>query len=209
MHHGEKLNSISHLVGTAFALIAFGSLLTVSLRIGTPEAIIGFNVFGISMVLLYTISTVYHSIREPGLKSKFKLLDHISIYVFIAGTYTPIMLVSMGEGRGILILSIVWGLALLGIGSEMLLSGTIVRICQITAYLGMGWACAWDFDNVRAALPAQGFYWLLAGGIAYTAGIIFYVLDKFKRLNHAHGIWHFFVMAGTVCHFICVIAYVR
>ena len=209
MYHGERLNSISHLLGMIFALMASGALLTVSLRINTTPALIGFNVFGITMVLLYTISTIYHSVREPRLKRKLKILDHISIYLFIAGTYTPLMLVSLSQGNGWLILSAVWGLAVLGIAAELLLSGRVVKICQVISYLGMGWVCSFDLDNVRAALPEEGFFWLLTGGIAYTAGIIFYVLDKLNYLTHAHGIWHFFVLAGSVSHFICVIGFVR
>jgi hemolysin III len=209
MYHGERLNSISHLLGMIFALMASGALLTVSLRINTTPALIGFNVFGITMVLLYTISTIYHSVREPQLKRKLKILDHISIYLFIAGTYTPLMLVSLSQGNGWLILSSVWGLAVLGIAAELLLSGRVVKICQVISYLGMGWVCSFDLDNVRAALPEEGFFWLLTGGIAYTAGIVFYVLDKLNCLTHAHGIWHFFVLAGSVSHFICVIGFVR
>jgi hemolysin III len=209
MYHGEKLNSISHLVGTVFSFIALGSLLTVSIRIGTPAVIIGFTVFGLSMALLYTVSTLYHSFREPNLKRKLKTLDHISIYVFIAGSYTPFMLVSMSATSGSLILSTVWALALLGIVAELFLSGRAVKIIQVIAYLGMGWLCAIDIDNIRATLPTQGFFWLLAGGIAYTVGIVFYVIDKFNYFNHAHGIWHFFVLAGSVSHFISIIGFVR
>lgn len=209
MYHGEKLNSISHLVGTVFALIALGSLITVSIQIGTTPVLIGFNVFGISMVLLYTISTLYHSVREPELKRKLKLLDHISIYVFIAGTYTPFMLITTGDGNGWLILSTVWGLALLGTASELFLSGTVVKTCQVITYLGMGWICSFDFDNVKAGLPAEGFFWLLSGGIAYTAGVVFYVIDKANWFDHAHGIWHFFVLAGSICHFISIVGFVR
>jgi hemolysin III len=209
MYHGEKLNSITHLVGTVFAFMALGSLLTVSISIGTPAIIVSFSVFGLSMALLYTVSTVYHSIREPSLKRKLKTLDHISIYVFIAGSYTPFMMVSMGATSGSLILSTVWALALLGIVAELFLSGRAVKIIQVFAYLGMGWLCAIDLDNIQATLPGQGFFWLLTGGIAYTVGIAFYVLDKLNRLNHAHGIWHFFVLAGSVSHFIAVIGFVR
>jgi len=209
MYHGEKLNSISHLAGAVFSFIALGSLLTVSIRIGTPAAIIGFTVFGLSMALLYTVSTLYHSFREPNLKRKLKTLDHISIYVFIAGSYTPFMLVGMGATSGPLILSTVWALALLGIVAELFLSGRAAKIIQVIAYLGIGWICAIDIENIRSTLPAQGFFWLLTGGIAYTLGIVFYVIDKLNWINHAHGIWHFFVLAGSVSHFISIIGFVR
>jgi len=209
MYHGEKLNSISHLVGAIFSFIALGSLLTVGIRIGTPAAIISFAVFGLSMALLYTASTLYHSFSEPHLKRKLKTLDHVAIYVFIAGTYTPFMLVGMSGTNGLFILGIVWMLALLGIVAELFVSGRVARTLQIIAYLGIGWTWSIDSENIRAALPPQGFSWLLTGGIAYTAGIVFYLIDKLKWFNHAHGIWHFFVLAGSVSHFISIIGFVR
>jgi hemolysin III len=209
MYYGERLNSISHLVGAVVALIAFGALLTAGIQTGDPMVIVGFTAFGLTMVVLYTMSTLYHSFREPRLKKVFQVLDHISIYLLIAGSYTPFMLVSMHDSNGPMILALVWGLAIIGISSEIFLSGKIVKVSQIIIYLGMGWACSLEFANLKAALPAAGFWWLASGGIAYTTGVVFYVLDKAKLLNHAHGIWHFFVLAGSACHFIAVIAYVR
>lgn len=208
MYHGERLNSITSLAGLIFALMAFGSLLTVSIQTGDATVITAFSIFGFTMVMLYGISTVYHSIQHPEYKRILKALDHISIYLFIAGTYTPVMLVAMKNGGGLFILGIVWGFALVGILSELVLSGRVIKIFQLFIYLGMGWACSLDFANVRAALPQEGFYWLLAGGIAYTAGISFYVLDKLDRLKHAHGIWHFFVLTGSVCHYILMVGFV-
>ena len=161
------------------------------------------------MVLLYTMSTLYHSFHPPRLKRIFKVLDHVAIYLLIAGTYTPFMLVSLRDGNGYLMLGIVWALALIGILSELFLTGRAVKVGQMLIYLGMGWACAFDFSNISAALPPAGLWWLAAGGIAYTAGVLFYVLDGMKRLTHAHGIWHFFVLAGSLCHFVAVIGYVR
>ena len=209
MYYGERLNSISHLVGTVFALVALGALLTVSIEIGEPVVIIGFSVFGFSMVLLYSMSVLYHSFNPPKLKRIFKVLDHISIYLLIAGTYTPFMLISMGNANGWLILCIVWALAVIGIFSEIFLSGRAIKIGQVIIYLCMGWACSLYIGNIKAALPGMGFFWLLIGGIAYTTGIVFYVFDKLKWLNHAHGIWHFFVLVGSISHFISVIGYVR
>jgi hemolysin III len=171
--------------------------------------LVSFVVFGITMVLLYTMSTLYHSFHPPELKRLFKVLDHVSIYVLIAGTYTPFMLVALGGTNGWLILGLVWGLALLGIVSEILLSGRAVKIGQLIIYLAMGWACSMDIDGLRAALPEAGFFWLVTGGLAYTFGVIFYVADKLNRLDHAHGIWHFFVLVGSTAHFIAIIAYVR
>ena len=106
-------------------------------------------------------------------------------------------------------MAIIWMLALVGILSEIFLSGWAVKIGQILIYLGMGWACAFDFASLKAALPEAGLWWLTAGGLAYTGGVVFYVLDKMNRLVHAHGIWHFFVLIGSGCHFVSVIGYVR
>ncbi|MGB5323899.1 MAG: hemolysin III family protein [Pseudomonadales bacterium] len=209
MYYGEKLNSISHLVGAVFALIALGALLTLSIQSGDAKQIIGFVVFGLTMVLLYTMSTLYHSFPQAHLKAVFKVLDHVSIYLLIAGTYTPFMLVSLQGDTGLIILGVVWALAVVGILSEVFLRGRAVKVCQLLIYLAMGWACAFQMDAIKAALPGAGFQWLFAGGIAYTAGVVFYILDKLNWLNHAHGIWHFFVMTGSIAHFIAIVAYVR
>ena len=209
MYYGEKLNSISHLVGAVLALIGLGALLAVSIQLRDPWIITGFAVFGVTMVLLYTMSTLYHSFSPPRLKRLFKLLDHVSIYLLIAGTYTPYMIVTLRDGNGFLILGIIWALAAAGILSEVLLSGRLVKFGQMIIYVGMGWACAFDFSSLSAALPEIGLWWLTAGGLAYTGGIVFYVVDKLDRLTHAHGIWHFFVLIGSACHFVSVIGYVR
>ena len=209
MYYGEKLNSISHLVGAVLALVGLGALLTVGVQSGDPWVLASFTVFGITMVLLYTMSTLYHSFHPPGLKKLFQLFDHISIYLLIAGTYTPYMLVSLRAGNGIPIMGVVWGLAGLGILSEVFLSGRAVKVGQLAIYLGMGWACSFDMDNLRAALSVTAFDWLLAGGLAYTGGVLFYVLDKMGKLPHSHGLWHLFVLAGSMCHFVSIIGYVR
>ena len=209
MYYGEKLNSISHLVGAVLALMGLGALLTVGIQSADPWLLSSFTVFGVTMVLLYTMSTLYHSFHPPGLKKLFQLFDHVAIYLLIAGTYTPFMLVSLRDGNGIPIMVAVWGLALLGILSELFLSGRAVKVGQLVIYLGMGWACSYDMASLRLAISGTAFYWLLTGGLAYTGGVIFYVLDKMGRLPHAHGIWHMFVLAGSICHFISIIGYVR
>jgi hemolysin III len=209
MYYGERLNSVSHLVGGVLALIGLGALLTVGIQLHDPWIITSFVIFGLSLVLLYTMSTLYHSFHPPALKDLFQLLDHVAIYLLIAGTYTPYMLVSLRDGNGFLILGLIWALALGGILSEVYLTGRFVKVCQMIIFLGMGWACSFDFAALRAALPEDGLWWLTAGGLAYTGGVVFYVLDLMNRLTHAHGIWHFFVLTGSACHFVSVIGYVR
>ncbi len=209
MYYGEYLNSISHLVGAVLALVGLGALLAVSIQSGDPLQILSFAVFGFTLVLLYTMSTLYHSFHPPRLKKLFKVFDHVAIYILIAGSYTPFMVLTLGNTSGWLILGLVWTLALLGTLSEIFLSGKAVKISQVVLYLAMGWACSLDIPGLKAGLPPAGFAWLLAGGLAYTAGVVFYVLDKMDRLDHAHGIWHMFVLMGSSAHFVAVIGYVR
>lgn len=209
MYYGERLNSISHLVGAALALVGLGALLTVSIQTRDPWIISSFTIFGVTMVLLYTMSTLYHSISSPKLKRIFRLFDHVAIYLLISGTYTPYMLVSLRDGNGWAIMGFVCIFALFGILSEILLSGKAVKVGQMLVYLLMGYACSYDLEALNEVLSDMGFFWLVAGGIAYTVGVLFYVLDEMKRLTHAHGIWHFFVLAGSTCHFISIIGYVR
>ncbi len=208
MYYGEKFNSISHLVGAALALVGLGSLITIGIQQNNLLLLISFIVFGLTLVILYTMSTLYHSFYHPGLKKTLQQLDHVSIYLLIAGTYTPYMLVSLGDGNGPLMLSFVWGLAIIGILLDLFITKRI-EILQIIIYLVMGWVCALEYTNLLAAIPETGVVWLTAGGIAYTVGIAFYVMDHMKKLRHAHGIWHLFVLTGSVCHFISIAGYVR
>ncbi len=208
MYYGEKFNSISHLVGTILALIGFGALLTVGIQQNNWAAIIGFTVFGVTLIVLYTMSTLYHSFYPPKLKRIFRKLDHVAIYLLIAGTYTPYMVVSLGDGSGPVMLSIVWSLALLGLLLDLLISRRI-EVLQILIYLLMGWICAFEYSSLRASMPTPGIMWLTIGGIIYSVGIVFYLLDNLKKLPHAHGIWHLFVLLGSISHFISIIGYVR
>ena len=209
MYYGEKLNSISHLVGTVLALVGLGALLAISIQTRNIWIITSFSIFGFTLVLLYAMSTLYHSFQSPRLKTFFNLMDRIAIYLLIAGTYTPYMLVSLREGNGWLILSIVWSLALVGILSEIFLKGKVVNIGQLVIYLGMGWACAFDLGSLKEAIPSVGFTLLITGGVSYTIGVIFYVLGEMEKLTIGHGIWHFFVLLGSGCHFTSILGYIR
>jgi len=208
MYYGEKLNSITHLVGAVLALVGFGALLTISIQQHNPLLIISFCIFGVTLILLYTMSTLYHSFHPPKLKKIFQKLDHVSIYLLIAGTYTPYMLVSLREHNGLIMLTFVWLLAVIGLLLDIFIPKRIEWL-QVLIYLVMGWICTLNFSVLQAAIPVAGVVWLTAGGIAYTVGVVFYVLDNMKKLRHAHGIWHLFVLSGSICHFISIVAYVR
>lgn len=208
MYRGERFNSITHLVGAVLALMGFGALLAVAINTRDLATVVSFSVFGFTLVLLYTMSTLYHSFYPPRLKKVFRKLDHVTIYLLIAGTYTPYMVVSLGDNGGYWMLSLVWGLALLGICLD-LFSPRRIELVQIAIYLFMGWVCLFHFSTLRANVPLVGIVWLAVGGVAYTVGVVFYLLDDTKLLRHAHGIWHLFVMLGSLTHFVSIVGYVR
>ena len=208
MYDGEKLNSITHLVGAILALVGFGVLITIGIQEQNILLFIGFVVFGFTLVLLYTMSTLYHSFHPPKLKKIFQKLDHVSIYLLIAGTYTPYMLVSLHDHNGLLMLLLIWVMAVIGLLLDVLVSNRIEWL-QVLIYLVMGWLCTLSYSDLQETVPGAGLAWLTAGGIAYTMGIIFYVLDNLGWLRHAHGIWHLFVLTGSICHFISIVGYVR
>lgn len=208
MYDGERINSITHLVGAVLALVGFGALLTISIQHWDAALIASFAVFGVTLVLLYTMSTLYHSFRSPKVKAVFRQLDHICIYLLIAGTYTPFMAVTVGGTTGIVMLMVIWSLALVGLLLDVLPKKRIEWL-QILIYLVMGWVCLVVYQDLAEGFPRAGLAWLVAGGVAYTVGVVFYVLDGAKKMTHAHGIWHLFVLAGSFCHFVSIVAYVR
>ena len=208
MYYSEKFNSITHLVGTVLSIMAMGSLLTIAIELQNFLLTIGFITFGLSLVILYSFSTLYHSFEHKQIKGIFKKLDHIAIYLLIAGTYTPFMLVPLIESKGLWLLLIVWILAAVGITLELVIKKRI-ELLHITIYLTMGWLVVFDFDALKSTFAEAGINWLIAGGIAYTVGVIFYVLDGKNILKHSHGIWHLFVLTGSICHFISIIVYIR
>ena len=208
MYQGEKFNSITHLVGAALALIGFGSLLTVSIQTLDIATIVSFTIFGVTLVLLYTMSTLYHSFHPPKLKRIFQKLDHVGIYLLIAGTYTPYLSVSLANVGGYWMLLLIWSLALAGLLLD-LINPRRMEIIQVAIYLFMGWICVFRFSQMMDNIPRYGMIWLTIGGVAYTVGVIFYALDSMNKLKHAHGIWHLFVLTGSIAHFISIVGYVR
>ena len=208
MYYSEKFNSITHLVGAVFSLIGMGALLTVALMQQNILLFLGFVIFGFTLIMLYSVSTLYHSFKSPKPKQFFKKLDHIAIYFLIAGTYTPVLLVTLIDSHGLWILFAEVILLIIGITLEFKLKKRIEWL-QSTIYLIMGWLVVLDFAALESVMPMAGVSWLIAGGLAYTTGIVFYFLDDKNLLKHAHGIWHMFVLAGSLCHFITIIVYVR
>ncbi len=204
LHHGEKFNALTHLVGALLALAGTVVLIVLSSIGGDPWKVVSVSIYGATLVLLYSFSTLYHSHlgRAKEILQKF---DHQSIYLLIAGSYTPFCLVTLRGPWGWSLLGTVWGLAVLGSVQELMQKGT-GRLLSLIIYVVMGWAALAAIAPLMHALGTAGFAWLAAGGIFYTVGIIFYVLDK--RMTHAHGIWHLFVVAGSAAHYVAILRYV-
>jgi hemolysin III len=204
MYAGERFNSISHLVGAALAVAGTALLIVLAARLGDPWKIVSFSVYGAMLVALYLFSTLYHSLRGRA-KQVLRKFDHCSIYLLIAGSYTPFALVSLRGPWGWSLLGAVWGLALLGIAQEIWLARG-ARVLSVVIYLLMGWLALVAVAPLWEALTPAGFAWLVAGGALYTAGIVFYATDH--KVRHGHGVWHLFVLGGSACHFITVLLHV-
>lgn len=204
MYHGERFNGITHLMGTALAAAGATVLVVLAARQGDPWKIVSFSIYGCMLFALYILSTLYHSLRGKA-KDVFRKLDHCSIYLLIAGTYTPFTLVTLRGAWGWSLFGVIWGLAALGIAQEAWL-GKGARILSLVIYVLMGWLSVIAVKPLLAALTPAGFAWLAAGGLFYTGGIIFYSLDE--KLRHGHGIWHLFVLAGSASHYLAILLYV-
>ncbi|KIH81287.1 PAQR family membrane homeostasis protein TrhA [Pseudomonas batumici] len=204
MYHGERFNAWTHLVGAMLACIGAIWLLVVASLDGSAWKIVSAAIYGVTLLLLYSVSTVYHSVRGRA-KVIMQKLDHLSIYLLIAGSYTPFCLVTLRGPWGWTLFGIVWGLAVIGMLQE-LKPRSEARILSIVIYALMGWIVLVAVKPLLAALGTAGFVWLATGGALYTLGIIFFALDY--RLRHAHGIWHLFVIAGSVLHFVAIFWYV-
>ncbi len=204
MYHGERFNSITHLVGAALALAGLVVLVVFAALQGDIWKIVSFSIYGTSLFLLYTLSTLYHSLRGRA-KQIFMKLDHVAIYLLIAGTYTPLTLVTLRGAWGWTLFGIVWGLAIVGIVVDVLHRQGSRRI-QILIYLLMGWLIVVALYPLVQIMPTGGLVLLLLGGLFYTGGIVFYAFDE--RIKHAHGIWHLFVLAGSISHYLIMLLYV-
>ena len=200
----EKINIISHAIGFILSIVAFVLLVTHATLHGDVWHIISFSIFGASLIILYAASTFYHSAKKPELRKRMKIIDHASIYVLVAGTYTPFTLVTLNGTLGWVIFGSSWGLALTGIILKLFFTGRY-NLISTSMYVFMGWIIVFAIKPLINILPSEGFLWLLAGGISYTIGAILYSIKKIK-FNHA--IFHMFVLTGSFCHFISVFFYV-
>ncbi len=203
MNPGERLNTLTHLLGLALAVVGSAVLITHAARGGDPRQIISFSIFGLSMVLLYGASTLYHS-SQGSPRERWAKADHCAIYLLIAGTYTPFALVTLRGPRGWGLLAFVWSLAATGISKELWWSRASVP--SVPLYVLMGWSGLATGVPLVQGLHGQGWVWLLGGCLFYTIGVGFYALDR--RLPHAHGIWHLFVLGGTASHYVTVLRFV-
>jgi hemolysin III len=204
MYYGEKFNAVTHLAGAVLALAGSVVLIVLAAQGGDSWKVASVSIYGVTLVSLYSVSTLYHSLRGRA-KDILRKLDHHSIYLLIAGSYAPFCLVTLRGRWGWSLLGVVWGLALLGSLLE-LRARPGARILSVVIYVVMGWLALVALVPLQEALGAAGFAWVVGGGLFYTVGIVFYALDS--RLANAHGIWHLFVIAGSAAHYVAIAAYV-
>ncbi len=202
---GEDLaNAISHGIGACLSVAALVLCVVQAARHGTVAGVVGASIYGATLIVLYTMSTLYHAITNQSARKVLRVFDHVSIYLLIAGTYTPITLVTIRGAMGWVIFGVVWGMAVLGI---VLNSVSIEKFKKfsIVSYIMIGWAVVIGMRQVIENMPKNGLVFLVIGGVLYTVGIIFYAL---KKVKYMHSVWHLFVLAGSIMHFFCVYLYV-
>lgn len=204
MHPGERFNAWTHLGGSILALAGTAVLIVTAAARGDPWRVASFAIYGAALCLLFVVSTLYHSTRGRA-KRVLRKLDHACIYLLIAGTYTPFALVTLRGAWGWTLFGIVWGLAAIGITQEMVLAKG-ARILSLAIYVAMGWLALVAIVPLARALGWHGLAWVVAGGLLYMLGIVFYLYDE--RFAHWHGIWHLFVLGGSSVHYAAILAFV-
>lgn len=204
MYYGERFNAWTHLFGALLAVAGATWLIVLAAASGDPLKTASVAVYGLTLVVLYSISTLYHSLRGR-VKRLLRKLDHLSIYLLIAGSYTPFCLISLRGAWGWSLFGIVWTLAAIGMLQEIK-PRSEARVLSLVIYALMGWIVLVAIKPLLTSLGLPGFLWLAAGGLLYTVGIVFFVFDE--RFRHWHGIWHLFVVAGSLAHFIAILFYV-
>jgi len=207
MHHEseyseELLNSLTHGLGVILSVGAGAVLITLAVIHAGAREIVSVSVFVASLTLLYTASTLYHAARHPVWKARLKVLDHCAIFLLIAGTYTPFTVAALQGGWGWSLFGITWGLAVIGVVFKVFFTGRF-RALSTATYIGMGWLVIVAIAPLSQALTATAMLWLVLGGVLYTAGTLFYHIE---RIPFAHAIWHLFVLGGSACHFVAVSA---
>lgn len=199
----EQLNALSHGFGALLGILGL-VLLIVNNTNKTEWSLFSVIVYGLSIIILFTASTLYHAMKGEKRKHYFRIVDHISIYFLIAGTYTPVLLITLEQSLGWPLFWTVWGIAAFGVILKLFFTGRF-EIFSTSLYLIMGWLIVFDYTNLSEAIGSDGILWLFAGGLFYTVGIIFYA---FQRIPYNHVIWHFFVLAGAISHFFMIFYYV-
>lgn len=200
----ERANIISHAIGLILGIVALALLVKKATAFGNIWHIVSFSIFGVSLIVLYAASTLYHSAKQKALRSRLKIFDHAAIYVLIAGTYTPFTLITLKGTIGWAIFGISWGMALTGIILKLFFTGKYKSISTLT-YVFMGWMIVFAIKPLIESFPLEGMIWLIAGGFSYTIGAFLYSMERIK-FNHA--IFHIFVLIGSFCHFISVFYYI-
>ena len=200
----ERINALTHGLGTVLALVAALLLLKKGVGHLTTAQTVGLTVYSMSMVMLFLASTLYHSIESPKIRVFLKQLDHSAIYLLIAGTYTPFLMISLTHQKAHVLLWVLWALAALGVVFKLLFIHRFPKV-SLAAYLMMGWLALVIIPDIYAALPRAGFFWLIVGGVSYTVGTIFYAA---KNSPYTHAIWHIFVLAGAASHCWAIYHYV-
>ena len=200
----ERYNTISALVGAIAAISGVAWLVTLAVLHGDPWKIASFSIYGVTLIAVYVFATFYHGSNGQA-KAVFSKLDHLSIYLLIAGTYTPFTLVTLRDSVGWPIFGIIWGMALFGIVLDFM-PNKGSRLFRVVTYLVIGWLIVVALGPLMRALPMAGFYCIVLGGLFYTVGVVFYLLDK--KVSYFHAIWHIFVLAGSISHFVAVLRYV-
>ena len=196
----ELFHSVTHGIGAVLAAVGAGYLLLQAVSAGDPWRIVSFAIYGTTMVALYTISTLYHGVTTAGLKSRLRLMDHSAIYFFIAGSYTPFLLLRLWGPWGWMMFGLIWALAVGGVIYKLILLDRFPRL-STGLYLAMGWLALIVMVPLFPRLSPVTLAWIVAGGIIYSAGTLVFHLDKVK---YAHVIWHLFVLGGSVCHFVAI-----
>lgn len=202
---GEEIASaVTHGIGVGLGIAALVVLVVQAAQLQDPWRVTAFSIYGGTLVALYLASTLYHSIPHPAAKRVLQRLDHAAIYLFIAGSYTPLLLVSLRGAVGWTFFGIVWGVALVGCALEFV-ADRRWRRASLGLYLALGWVSVLMFQEIWATFSAGGIALLVAGGATYTAGVVFYA---WKRLPYGHAVWHVFVLGGSVCHFLLFLVHV-